>query len=58
VRYNIQRFKLAENHPLWAGETVYKIVDTYTGYIPLSCYTSLEAAEKMLERKLANFICN
>ena len=51
MRYVIQRFKLDKNHPLWADEEVYRIVDTFNGFASFSCYTTLEAAEKMLSRK-------
>ena len=52
MRYQIQRFKLDKDHPQWPNEQVYRIADNFTGYVSLSCYTTLESAEKMLDLKL------
>lgn len=51
MTYIIEPVKLDSKHPLWPGETVFYIIDIITGRFSLGCYTSYEAADKMLTRK-------
>jgi hypothetical protein len=53
MKYTIVSVKLDKLHPQWPEETVYYIEDMW-GKRSLGCYTSMDAARKMAEKRVKN----
>ena len=51
MQYTIEKIKLEKTHPLWGGETFYKIRNIYTGQLGLGNYTSIDAAQSVINKK-------
>ena len=54
MRYLIESVTLDKHHPLWPNLKGYKVFDTgKREWWQWTLYTTLEAAEKMIERKIS-----
>ncbi len=54
VRYMVKKVKLSSGncpHPLWPGETLFKILDKDTGHLDFGCYTNYDIAKKVCAGK-------
>ena len=51
MRYLVQRIVLDKDHPCWPNEEVFKLLDRNTGHVSFGCYTTLEVAQGVADRK-------
>ncbi len=50
MRYNVDQVKLADDHPNWPSQSVFKIYDGKRKVYNLGCYTTQVAADKYCEK--------
>ena len=55
MRYIVVPKKMEKNHPMWPNQEMYYIRDCDTGNLSLSCYTTLEVAQKIVKEKNKSF---
>ena len=53
MRYLIEKVTLDKTHPLWPNQELFKLRDLNTGRLSFGAYTTMEAAERMKEKKNA-----
>jgi len=51
MRYIVEERKLDKDHVCWPNQTLFYIIDVFTGQRSLGCYTNLETAQERARMK-------
>ena len=51
MRYALEETKLSENHPIWPGETLYKVRDMLNDVVSYGGYTTASVCQDVVDKK-------
>ncbi len=54
MRYILVKDTLSDNHPLWPGETLYKVRDTLNKVVSYGAYTNELVCQDIVDEKNEN----